>query len=383
MLDQATALFGIMRRSAEFQANAFLMFSSISFWLYFVRPQLGLYLVFIGCFYGVYAFARRLAAGGRCNYFPDLNGKVVVITGANSGLGKETTFQVASLGATVVMGCRSKGKADIAVEEIIARIRAFRGSEFAEIVRSRIQVVELDLCSFDSIQDFVTEVEKRVSTVDILFNNAGVMFTPWSPVKPSENSSQLVELQFMSNHLGHFYLTKLLLHLIKKSSGGRIVNVSSVGHVVHNGLKIHKSRDSYNSMVAYGNSKLANILFTKELHKRLSAEPENNVTVYSVHPGVVMTDLFRYIANPRYVSILAPIIGMFAKLPEEGCQTSMYCATHPNAISGEYYSDCKPGWTVPAATDAKLAAELWDMSSEIVITSGMGHNYQPNWFTRR
>eukprot|EP00475_Leptophrys_vorax_P010527 TRINITY_DN1709_c0_g1_i1.p1 TRINITY_DN1709_c0_g1~~TRINITY_DN1709_c0_g1_i1.p1 ORF type:complete len:381 (+),score=116.63 TRINITY_DN1709_c0_g1_i1:1358-2500(+) len=361
----------MVKRTAEVKALLFLGSSVVSLLLYLlIWPWLGSKLVFVAALYGIYSFSRKLAAGGQCDYFPDLTGKVAIVTGANAGIGRDTVVELLKMGATVVMGCRSKAKAQEAVEYAVGKVKKYRGTEFAEVARSRIRVIDLDLCSFASIRSFAADVNREFEIVDILVNNAGVMFPPWQAVKPSEDSPEGIELQFLSNHIGHFYLTHQLLDSIKKANAGRIVNLSSVGHTMHNRLKIHKSADGFNTQVAYGNSKLANILFTKELQKRLDAESGNKVTVYSAHPGGVMTDLVRHMADPRTLAALSPLIGMFFKYPEEGCQTSLFCAVHPAAVRSEYHSDCRVGWTVAAASDMKLAAELWTMSEKIVAAAG-------------
>jgi NAD(P)-dependent dehydrogenase (short-subunit alcohol dehydrogenase family) len=361
---------------AEAQAATVVVSGLTSFVLWFVWPWLGSKLVFVWFLFGVYAVGRKLAAGGHCDFRPNLTGKVAIVTGANTGIGKETAFELLLLGADVILACRSKARAEGAQAEIFARVKSRQGAQAAETAKGRLHVVELDLCNFDSIRAFAANVLREFPVIDILVNNAGIMVPPFQLIKPTKNAPEGIESQFLSNHLGHFLLTNLLLENIKKSDAGRIVNLSSAAHLTHNRLKLHTKAETYNPVTAYGTSKLSNILFTRELQKRLKAEPGNKVTVYSCHPGAVITELVRYVFNNevsiKIFEFVSPAAACVLKFPNEGCQTSLYCALHPNAQPGEYHSDCKVAFCDPAGQDMALASELWTLSEKLIAAAD-GH----------
>ncbi len=210
---------------------------------------------------------------GVCNITKDLLGQVVIVTGSNTGIGKETARVLARMGASVVLACRDVGKSLPVVEEL----KKDTNNENIEFIR-------LDLMDLKSIKDFSEEFKSKYDRLNILINNAGIMAIP-----DRRETKDGFELQFGTNHLGHFCLTTLLLDLIKKSAPSRIINLSSVASAIGtmnwNDILFEKG---YNLSTAYAQSKLANIIFTKELQRRLK---NDNVKVMSVHPGVVATDL--------------------------------------------------------------------------------------------
>ncbi|XP_060655209.1 retinol dehydrogenase 13-like isoform X2 [Drosophila nasuta] len=300
---------------------------------------------------GVAAYLiRKYMQGGKFEKQTDETGKVVIVTGSNTGIGKETVLELARRGATVYMACRDKSRAEQARLEVIR-----------ETNNQNIFFRELDLASLDSVRKFVDEFKKEQSKLDILINNAGIMHCPRMLTKEG------FEMQLGVNHMGHFLLTNLLLDLLKKSSPSRIVNVSSLAHV--NGtinFDDLNSEKSYSPRKAYGQSKLANILFTRELAKRLEG---TNVTVNALHPGVVETELIRHVPifnNPIFGFLISPLIWLIFKTPKNGAQTTLYAALDPdlNGVTGLYFSDCKPKEVSAAAKDANAAKRLWEESEK-------------------
>ncbi|KAH8307730.1 hypothetical protein KR044_011318 [Drosophila immigrans] len=288
--------------------------------------------------------------GGKFEKKTDETGKVVIVTGSNTGIGKETVLELARRGATVYMACRDKSKSEQARLEIIR-----------ETNNQNIFFRELDLASLDSIRKFATGFKSEQKRLDILINNAGVMHCPRMLTKDG------FEMQLGTNHMGHFLLTNLLLDVLKKSSPSRIVNVSSL---VHSSGVIKfddlNSEKSYKPDTAYSQSKLANILFTQELAKRLEG---TGVTVNSLHPGVVQTELTRHVAifNNIFASILVrPLVWLLFKTAKNGAQTTLYAALDPdlNGVTGLYFSDCKPKDVSAAAKDANSAKRLWEESEK-------------------
>ncbi|XP_033121555.1 retinol dehydrogenase 11-like [Anneissia japonica] len=316
-----------------------------------------LYIFLIVCLIGVLLyFARQFFAGGRCYSDAKLDGKTVIITGGNTGIGKETAKDLAGRGAKVIIACRNVEKG----ESVRQFIKNTTGSQ-------NVEVQKLDLASLSSVRDFVKEFQAREQSLDILINNAGVMFCPqWE-------TEDGFDLQFGTNHLGHFLLTNLLMDLLKRSSAARIINVSSIGHFFCKHLDLDDlnfKRRPYSATMVYFQSKLANIMFTKELARRLKG---TTVTAYALHPGAVNTELMRHMSETWWFSefllkLVAPINYIAYKTPEEGAQTSIYCAVTPGIEkeSGSYFSDCTKKKSSDLSYDDDLARKLWDVSCEMV-----------------
>jgi len=224
---------------------------------------------------------RRWASGGVCRSQAKLDGKMVIITGANTGIGKATAIDLAERNARVILACRSQEKG----KKAEADVRRESGN-------NDVHFRQLDLSSFTSIRKFAKEVLEEESRVDILINNAGVMMCPYTKTKDG------FEMQFGTNHLGHFLLTNLLLDKIKQAPEGRIVNVSSVAQAQSGPLDLDtiNLEDGYGSIKAYCNSKLANVLFTKSLAKRLRG---TNIIANCLHPGGIATELQRHTLSVR------------------------------------------------------------------------------------
>ncbi|XP_060558277.1 retinol dehydrogenase 12-like isoform X2 [Ruditapes philippinarum] len=293
---------------------------------------------------------KRYMAGGVCRSKALMNGKTVLITGANTGIGKETAKDLASRGARVLLACRDITKAERAAEDI----RKSTGNK--DVV-----VYILDLCSLKSVRQCADDVIKKEARLDVLINNAGVMWTPYWKTKDG------FEMQFGTNHLGHFLFTNLLLDLLKKSAPSRIINVSSLAHergtINFDDLNSEKS---YSPAKAYSQSKLANVLFTRELSKRLQG---TGVTANSLHPGVIKTELGRYRDTTLWRRILfVPVILFVFKTPIQGAQTTIHCAVSKDLtdVSGKYFSDCVVKLEAPQAHDDEAAAKLWTVSEEMV-----------------
>ena len=276
-----------------------------------------------------------------------MDGKVVIITGCNTGIGKETALDLARRGASVYMACRDKVKCEEARQEIIkatGNLNVFNRS--------------LDLSSLDSVRRFVAEFLKEEPRLDVLINNAGVMMCPKMLTKDG------FEMQLGTNHLGHFLLTNLLLDTLKKSAPSRIINVSSLAHI---GGKLNKEDLNYDKhyvdVMAYCQSKLANVLFTRELAKRLKG---TGVTANSLHPGAVNTDLLRHI-HPVLRTLARPFLPYFFKSPRSGAQTHIRLAVDPELeeVSGKYFRDCKIVSESKNAQSDEDALWLWDKSVEM------------------
>lgn len=294
---------------------------------------------------------KKWMAGGVCRSKARLDGKTVLITGANTGIGKETAVDLARRGARVILACRDMDRANKAAAEV--RKRSGNGN---------VIVKKLDLASLQSVRTFAKDILANEERLDILINNAGVMSCPkWQ-------TEDGFEMQFGVNHLGHFLLTNCVLDLLKKSSPSRIVNVSSLAHEkgqIHFD-DINQDKD-YKPWRSYSQSKLANVLFTRELAKRLQG---TGVTTYSLHPGVIRTELGRHFwpTIPLWKKIVFTPCMFLIKSPTEGAQTTIYCAVEESLQdqSGLYYSDCAPKTAAPQGLDDEAAKKLWDLSASMV-----------------
>lgn len=237
--------------------------------------------------------------------------------------------------------------------------------------KAHVDAMELDLASFKSVRAFADNFNAQNLPLNLLINNAGVMFCPF---RLSEDE---VEMQFATNHLGHFLLTNLLLDKMKMSARdtgieGRIVNLSSIAHrhPYPEGIRFDGINDEsrYSSRLAYGQSKLANILHVKELSRRLKNEGAN-ITVNSLHPGLIMTNLMRHSAF--LMSIFRLFTFLFWKNVPQGAATTCYAALHPSlrGVTNKYFIDCNEVETSALARDQALAKKLWDFSEDLVRSS--------------
>ncbi|KAF8774272.1 Retinol dehydrogenase 13 like protein [Argiope bruennichi] len=405
----------------------------------------------LGCF----VYFRGFLFGRKCHSTARLNGKTVVITGGNTGIGKETALDLASRGAKVIIACRDvqKGyetvndisekvqKPDVVVKRLdlasFASIKSFaqdvlenepyihilinnadghidfndinlnsnyrpiqaycrsklanilftrelakrlkgakvilacrdvqKGYEAVKDISDKIRkpnlvVKRLDLASFASIKSFAQNVLENEPYIHILINNAA-----WGYSQSLTEDGY--ELQFGVNHLGHFLLTHLLLDRIKASAPARIINVSSIGHIGgHIDFSDINLNSNYHPASAYFRSKLANVLFTRELAKRLKG---TGVTTYCLHPGAVYTGLGRHIeySMSKFSGWLYDMYGrLLFKSPMIGAQTTIYCAVEEKLAneSGHYYCDCTVISASSKAQDDKLARKLWDVSEDLI-----------------
>lgn len=307
-------------------------------------------IVKVSVFVVLYKIYRWWIRGARYEKNTKMDGKVIIVTGANTGIGKETALDLAKRGAKVYLACRNLTKAKEAVKYISKKSGA-----------NNAVAVELDLASFKSIRSFCNSLAE--SRIDVLINNAGVMACPKAFTEDG------IELQMGVNHLGHFLLTFLLLDKLKKAAPSRIINVSSVAH---NFGRINKDdlwfKNSYSPGDAYARSKLANVLFTKELARILQG---TKVTANALHPGVIFTEICRHIGQ-SYGMILKPLTNLFGpylmKTAVEGAQTTIKCAVDPDLedVSGQYFSNCKITKTSKIANDPNLAVWLSNESVKLI-----------------
>lgn len=283
---------------------------------------------------------------------PDQTGRVAVITGANTGLGFETAKALAEKGGRVVIAVRNVEK----------------GKQAADRISGDVEVQELDLTSLASVRTAAEALKSRFDRIDLLINNAGVMTTPKGTTKDG------FELQFGTNHLGHFALTGLLLPAIVDVPASRVVTVSSNGHKM--GGAIHwddlQWERSYSRMGAYTQSKLANLMFTYELERRLA--PRGKTIAVAAHPGTATTELARSLPRPieRAFLVAAPVL--FAQTPDGGALPTLRAATDPGVLGGQYYGPDgigqQRGNPVVVASnavsyDVAQQQRLWSVSEEL------------------
>lgn len=282
---------------------------------------------------------------------PDLTGKVAIVTGANSGIGYAAAKALACREAIVILACRDPQKGRAAIEQI-----------GQEVPTARAELLALDLADLAAVRRFADEFISNYDRLDILINNAGIMAPPF--VKTADG----FELQFGTNHLGHFALTGLLLDLLLHTSGARVVTVSSGGHWFGkiDFENLHGGK-GYDRQRAYAQSKLANLLFTYELQRRFECAEAETIAV-AAHPGWTATNLQ---AHWRMVRMLNPVL---AQNSEMGALPMLYAATAPEVRGGEYYGP--GGWQelrgypvrVPSSErsrDVEVAARLWKVSEEL------------------
>ena len=277
----------------------------------------------------------------------NLEDRVFLVTGANSGIGKATALGLARLGGTVVMACRSATRGEAARQDVVRD--SGNSSVYLEIV---------DLASEESTRSFAEEFQRKYPRLDVLINNAGV-YTAHREVTPDG-----LERTFEVNYLSGFLLTHLLLDLLKKSAPSRIVNVSSRAH---SGGTIHfddlQGEQRYGGFGAYGQSKLAQVLFTRELARRLEG---TRVTVNACHPGVIRTNL-----GMGGTSAVVRFVRLFFKGPEKGAQTPIYLAVSPEVerVTGQYFANKHVREPSREAQDPNVARRLFDVSKELAHLS--------------
>ncbi len=307
---------------------------------------------------------------------PSLEGKVIVVTGGNGGLGYEAVNVFAKRGATVILGSRSVERGQEAHAKIVK-----------ETPQADVEVMELDLGDLESVHNFAHAFKQKYDRLDILLNNAGVMTTPYGKTKDG------FEQQLGINHLGHFALTGLLFDHIKQTPDSRVVNISSNAHksgkVDFDNLMFEGGK-GYTPMKAYGQSKLANLLFTYELQRKIN---DAGLTVKSVaaHPGIANTNLTRHIENKALFKVVGPLLGFMTQDSFNGALPGIRAATDQMVIGGEYFGPSgfqefkgDPTVVLPitAAYDVMDAKTLWKKSEELTgvefPVSEQTKEHQPN-----
>ena len=297
-----------------------------------------------------------------------MDGRTVLLTGGNTGIGKETACVLASRGARVIITSRNAERG----REAVGEIRERSG-------RDDVEVMSLDLASFQSIRAFTKEFLARFERLDVLINNAGVVW-----FEERGETADGFERMFGVNHLGHFLLTNLLLETLLASAPARIVNVASHGYLLApEGLDFDDLQNlgDFKGFALYGHSKLANIYFTRELARRLEGR---GVAVNALHPGFVATELGHVREEDRPAKTAAkkskraksgadlPDLSTFGTplSVEEGALTSIYVASSPEleGVTGAYFDRCKAIEVTEVAADAESALRLWEISEKLVAS---------------
>lgn len=288
---------------------------------------------------------------------PKQSGRVAIVTGANTGLGFETALAFARKDIEVILACRNAEKANDAMK----RIRE-------KVPDAQLQFLELDLMNLDTVRTFAQAFKEQYERLDLLINNAGIMIPPYQETK------QGFESQMGVNYFSHFLLTGLLLDVLNKTNSSRIVTLSSKAH--ENG-KIDfdnlNSEQSYSKFTAYAQSKLACLMFSLELNRRLKGDGHETISV-AAHPGVSTTDLGRHI-NKFFYYLLMPIFVFFTHKPEKGALPTIMAALDDDVEGGDYFGPTgfkemkgAPGKVKgkPHAYNEEVAKKLWNISEELV-----------------
>ncbi|CAM4149793.1 oxidoreductase [Gillisia limnaea] len=254
------------------------------------------------------------------NELPNQPGKIAIVTGANAGLGYKTTLGLVQKKVKVIMACRDIEKGNNSKADLLK-----------EVPDAQLEILQIDLSSLKSVKNFAKEFQKKYNALDLLINNAGVMMPPYHKTEDG------FELQMAANYFGHFALTGLLLDLLKKTSGSRVVNISSLAHKK---AKIDfedlQSEKNYSKYKAYGQSKLACLMFARELQRKLDEHNCKNPISSAVHPGVSRTELFRHF--PNWVSVvITPLAPLFTQDSKEGSHSTLMASLDKNVSKGGYY----------------------------------------------
>ncbi len=338
----------------------------------------------------IYVSGPKPAADSVAEHAKD---KVIMITGSNTGIGKETAKQLLAAGATVIMACRSESRAKDAMEDIFHFIekndKKKHASEASTLInnnskspRERLFFVQCDVSDYSSVRKSVKAFQDMKLPLHVLINNAGLMMG----TRKENNAQNRHELMMSANYLGHFLLTNLLLPILQRNNGRVVVVTSSTYALANDGIDLEDlncEERKYTMFSQYAQSKLANILMGKELDRRekerfkIESEQQTSgkettkpVKVYNVHPGLVRTDVVRNMPwYLKYPNMLAALILMaLQKAPEAGAYTNVYCATSQNLEdqSGQYFSNSQVFETNEFANDMDKAKALWDISCQMV-----------------
>ena len=287
---------------------------------------------------------------------PSLKGKRALVTGANTGLGFETTKVLAAKGAEVIMACRNNHKA----LEAKAKIQQ-------EIPNARLEVMEIDLSSLESVRKFAAQFNLEYSSLDLLINNAGVMMPPYTVTKDG------FELQFEANYLSHFLLTGLLMRKLEAAPAARVISLSSLAHewgdIYFDDINF---KSKYDKRKAYGQSKLACLMFAYELDRRLR-QKNSPIKSLAAHPGISDTELSRYL--PWLIRLLSPVlVPLVAQSAADGAQPTLRAALDLSLPGGTYVGpDGKDGYrgkpvrmeSNEISKDEGIAKRLWELSEQL------------------
>lgn len=293
------------------------------------------------------------------NNIPDLSGKIIIITGANSGIGYESTREFARKGAEVIVASRDELKAEAAILKIKK-----------EIPDAKLKFMELNLAQLDSVRKFAKEFNSNYTRLDILLNNAGIMMVPYGKTIDG------FEATLGTNHLGHFLLTGLLLDRLSSTAGARVVNVSSNAHYAGDmdfENLLFENEHEYTPMKAYSRSKLANLLFTYELQRRFESSGMD-VIALAAHPGISATNLANHLVFDWLAWLIQPMMKLFFQNSDMGALPSIRAAVDPEAEGSQYYGPDgkgeKSGYPVivssnEASHDLQDANKLWQVSEQL------------------
>lgn len=290
---------------------------------------------------------------------PDLTGKVIIVTGANSGIGFEAAKEFARKGAQTILACRSMDKAQSALDKIRA-----------EIPDAPAEIMQLDLASLESVRQFAAAFKAKYDRLDVLVNNAGIMMVPYGTTEDG------FERQFGTNHLGHFALTGHLIEMLLNTPGSRVVNISSGGHrfgeMDFDNL-MYEGGNGYSTIAAYGRSKLANLLFTYELQRRFDAVGANALSV-AAHPGTSRTNLTGHMEDRWYFKLFTPLMPLLLQSAAMGALPTIRAAVDPNVSGGQYFGPDgvreQRGYPVlvesnEASHNEANARRLWQVSEQL------------------
>ncbi|MEM1326898.1 MAG: oxidoreductase [Bacteroidota bacterium] len=293
------------------------------------------------------------------NNISSQKGRIAVVTGSNTGLGYETALAIAKKEAKVILACRNKTKAENARREMLKTVPD-----------ADIDILLIDLSKLDSVREFAENYQRKYDRLDLLINNAGVMMPPYT------KTEEEFELQFGANHLGHFLLTGLLLDVLLKTPNSRVVSLSSLAH--KNGeinFDDLQSEEKYSASKAYGQSKLACLMFAYELQRRLEKAGHTNTISVAAHPGVSPTELIRHL--PKFlVTVLSATIGkLVTHPPEEGAKPTLMAALNADVEGGDYFGptgfqemkgEAGKVDSTDLSKDEQVAERLWQISEELV-----------------
>jgi len=288
---------------------------------------------------------------------PNQIGKIAIVTGANTGLGFETAIELARKRIKIVMACRNIEKAEMAKEEILK-----------QVPNALLDIMKIDLSDLKSVRKFANTFLEKYDSLDLLINNAGVMMPPYQQTKDG------LELQMAANYFGHFLLTGLLIETITKTENSRIISLSSIAHKnAFINFKDMQSEQKYSKFGAYGQSKLACLIFSKELQRRLEANNKINSISVAAHPGASNTELARHL--PKLASLLlTPFLLLVTHSPKNAAKPTILASLGKNVDGGDYYGpkgfmemNGNPGTAKaePQAYDVLVAKRLWEESEKL------------------